>query len=312
MPKPKTGAAPKKPAPKPPAKPAAKRAAAKKPAGKQATQPAPKKPTQPAPDITDAAAEVTGSQEHHDRFLPQALALEPRDVRPFRLDPSLAFHNVKRAADALLPFEARLRAELPAVDVAQLRELPDLALALCFAASQVDRGGGTSKQLASPLRRAYELRETLLTSARALAVAGVVPAREVDKIQEGRGSLDAAQDNVDLAAFFTRHAAAVRGKTPITAALIAEAAKLGTDLLKVLRPRSAKRDRSPAAALQQTLDARDRLATLVTQRHDLARRAAYWLWGETFDQHVPALQARAAKPRKPAAPPAKKPGNPEP
>ena len=180
----------------------------------------PKPPTKPAAELPDDVPEITGSQEAYERFLPDAQGIAERDVRPFRLDPSLAFHNVQRGIEALLPLADRVRAELPTVDVEQLRSLPELALGLCFAASQVDRGGGTSKQLAEPLRRAYELREMMLTSALALSAAKVLPAREVEKIQEGRGSLDAAQDCVDLAALFTKHATAVRGKTPVTAAHI--------------------------------------------------------------------------------------------
>lgn len=133
----------------------------------------------------------------------------------------------------------------------------------------------------------------MLASAVALAAAGLVPRREVEKIQEGRGTIDAAQDCVDLAAFFRKHAAAVRGKTAVTAAQIAEAATVGTELLKVLRKKTAKRDTSPKGPLKEAIDVRDRMATLLTVRHETARRAGYWLWGDALDRNVPALQARA-------------------
>jgi len=268
-----------------------------------------KKPSKPAKaDDTDLAApEVVGSQHDYERFLAEARAQGEREVRPFRIDPSLAYHNVQRGVEAVLVLEARIRKELPSVDIEQLRTLPNLALGLCFAASQVDRGGGTSKQLAEPLRKTYSLRETMLASAVALGLAGTLPKREVEKIQEGRGSLDAAQDCVDLAALFKKHAAAARGKTPVTAAQVTEAAKLGTELIKVLRPASAKRDRAPTGALKEAIDVRNRFATLVTVRHELLQRVGHWLWGDLVATHVPALQARIAAKRKPTkAPTAKK------
>lgn len=258
-----------------------------------------------ADDDTDLdASEITGSQEDYERFLGDAQGLA--EVRPFRLDPSVAFHNVQRGVDAVLPLAEQIRQELPKVNLEDLRTLPNVSLGLCFAASQVDRDGASSKQLAEPLKRAYALRETMLASAVALGLAGTLPKREVEKIQEGRGPLDAAQDCVDLAAVFKKHAAAVRGKTPVTAAQVTEAATLGTSLIKVLRPRSVKKDRRPTGALKDAVDVRDRFATIVTTRHELLRRVGHWFWGDAVDQHVPALQARAVQKRKKAGAAAEK------
>lgn len=251
---------------------------------------------------TEAPAEIdlpdlVGSQRDYERFLATAQAIDARDVQPFRLDVVLAYHNVQRGVGALVQQEARIAGELPKVDLDHLRTLPEIALALSFAASQVDRGGGSSKNLAELLRKLRTLRAAMLSSAVALAVSGDVPKREVERIQEGRGSIDAAQDCVDLAALFRKHAAKVRGKTPITSAQITEAAQLGTDLLKILSPKSAKIDRSPKGDLKEAIAIRARFATLLQQRHELARRVGHWLWGADVDAHVPLLQARAVSKR---------------
>lgn len=253
----------------------------------------PKSPAKPSPAVDDAVPEVTGSQQHYESFLDAARAVGAGAVRPYRLDPSLAYHNVERGVAALLPLTKRIQEELPKVDMDELRSLPDLALALGFAASLVDRDGGGSADLPALLAEAYGLRETMLTSAVALAAAGLVPRREVEKIQEGRGAIDAAQDCVDLAAFFHRHAAVARGKTAVTAAQISRAATVGTELLRRLRKKTVKRDESPKGALKEALDVRDRMATVLIVRHETARRAAHWLWGDALDKYVPALQARA-------------------
>jgi hypothetical protein len=250
-----------------------------------------------AVQATDLVPEVTGSEEEYERYLPVAQALAEGDVLSYRLDPSLAYHNVAAGVEALIAMETRIREELPKVRFEEIKELPAVTIGLCFAASQVDGQGGVTLELRAPLRRAYELREVMLAAARALALAGLLPKAAVENIVKGRGGIDAAQDCVDLAALFRKHAAAVRGKTAVTAAMITEAATVGTLLLKGLRSKNVKRDYSPKGDRKVAIEARDRLATVVAKRHELARRIAYWLWGDEMDRHVPALQARVAAKR---------------
>jgi len=245
------------------------------------------------------APEVVGSQKAYDDHLPAALALDA--VRAFRADPQIAYHNVIAGLDAIAPSIDQIKDELPKISVKKLGALAEIALAVIFAAAQVDRGsdGSTMAQLA----RARDMREVLLASADALAASGVVPARAVEKIHEGRGSIDLAQDCIDLAALFTKHAKKLKGKTPVTAAQVKDAAATGTDLLKRLRPRGAKKKDVAASAV----DARDRLWTLLVNRHRDLRRVGMWLWADEVDAHVPPLQSRVAAPRKkkagePAAP----------
>jgi hypothetical protein len=251
------------------------------------------------------APEVSGSEEDYQRFLPAARALDVRDVVPFRADASLAYHNVMRGVEAVLAREADLRRELPALDVAQVRDLPKLALGVAFAASQVDRSSPSPRTTGKLLAEARPLRELLLTSAEALARAGLVPAREVEKIREGKGPIDTATDLVDLAALYRKHAARVRGKSPVDAASIQRASALGTELLAVLKPMSAPRTRTVAPEVAQAVEARDRLWTLTVTRHALLRRAGGWLFGDRLDDHVPPLQSRVrvTRSKPPATPP---------
>ncbi len=247
--------------------------------------------------------QVTGSEAAYERFLPAAKAIDARSVVPMRIDGSLAYHNVSAGVRAVMAQEARVRKELPGVAIARIAELPELALAVIFAASQVDRSPASTGATAKLLERARAVRELLLTNAEALALAGVLPAREVARIRAGRGPIDTARDCVDLAALFRKSAAAVKGRTPITADQLAEAARVGTELLGVLKPTAAKRSRTVAPDTAAAVDARDRLWTLVTERHDLLRRVGAWLFGlAAVEAQVPPLHARAAKPRKAPAP----------
>lgn len=261
---------------------------------------------------TDAApetvVEIVGSQQAYEHFLPDAEGLTAEEVRPLRADASLAYHNVKTGMDALLPLEKRIAVELPKVNLKSLRSLSDLALGVVFAVAQVDRGADGS--MAVLLANARTIRDVLLASAEALAKSGVIPARAVEKIREGNGQIDTAQDCVDLGALFLKYAKEVKGKTAVTAAQVKAAAELGTELLKRLRRKGTKRTAS--ASVTAAVDTRDRLWTLLVQRHQEIRRAGMWFWGDDVDAHVPPLQSRVMPPRKkksPSAPAAKSESN---
>lgn len=252
---------------------------------------------------------VDGSQAAYDAFLPAALQISEADVRLFRYDASLAFHNVTRGLAALQPHEATLRAELPRTDVAALRTLPDLALAVIFAADQVDRGAarsdGTTGRL---LKDAFASRTLLLDAATALAGKGLIPKRSVAKIREGRGNIDAAGDCVALVALFQKHAATVKGRHALAKSDLAAASDVGNALLKILMPKRSRTRTTPTAILD-AIDNRDRLWTLLVERfegpHGL-ERAAMHLWGRDASEHVPPLlsftPAARAKPAPAPAP----------
>jgi hypothetical protein len=247
---------------------------------------------------------IDRSQRAYDAFLPAALAIPAAAVRPFRYDGSLAYHNVARGLAAVLPHEATLRAELPRTDVAALRALPDLALAVVFAADQVDRGGAHSDgSTARLLKTAFASRSLLLDVATALAAKALIPRRAVEKIREGRGNIDAATDCVALNALFIRHAAAIKGRHPLARSDVVEAGDVGNALLKILQPKRA-RTRATSADVARAADHRDRLWTLLVQRfegpHGL-ERAAMHLWGRDAAQHVAPLLSFTPTPRAKAA-----------
>jgi hypothetical protein len=247
-----------------------------------------------------ADGDVVGSQKAYEHYLPAAAAIDAAEVRPFRADASLAYHNIERALDSIAPFIDQIKEELPTIHVKELAELSELALAVMFAAAQVDRAndGSTPKLLVE----ARELRDLMLTGAEALAKAGLVPSREVARIREGNGLIDTAQDCVDLAALFLKHAKKVKGKTAVSKDDVKQAAKIGTELLRRLKPKGAK-GKGPEG-LAEAVANRDRLWTLLVKRHRELRRVGMWIWADEVDAHVPALQSRVAKKKsdKPAEP----------
>lgn len=233
--------------------------------------------------------EIVGSQKAYEVFLPAAEALAEDAVRPFRADGSLALQNVQMGLDSVSPHIDQIKTDLPTVDLAALQKLPELALAVIYAAAQVDRSSDGST--GALIEKARTSRTLLLASAEALAIAGILPAHDVERIRVGIGSIDLAQDNIDLAALLTKHAAAIAGKTAVTPEQITEAATVGTDLLKRLKPKGT-RSKDPAT---EAVALRDRFWTLLATRHKELRRVGMWLWLDDVDRFVPALQSRMVR-----------------
>ncbi|HEX4515506.1 MAG TPA: hypothetical protein VH054_18295 [Polyangiaceae bacterium] len=243
---------------------------------------------------------VLGSEADFELFLPQAEKVAK--VTPFRADASLAYHNVDAGVTAVLSQRALLDARVKSIDWTGLAALPRLALAVCFAHSQVVTATPAASDLPSLLARGRALRKLLLDAASALATAGLLPAAKVDAIRAGTSSLDSARDCVDLAAVFRANAARLKGKHAVTNEQIGDAATVGTELIKLLKP--VKKEKAPELASSQ--DARDKLWSLLCERHVEARRLGMFVWVDDVDAHVPSLQAHRGgahkKPKQPAAP----------
>jgi hypothetical protein len=273
-------------------------------AGKRAVRARTNESAGPAAEAAPPA--VVGSQKAFLDFLPQAEKLGAGEVVGYRADAALAYHNVAAGWRSVAPLAARVRDELPKVDWRELEALLDLASAVVFAAAQVDSRPASPGEISKQLAQARPLRAMLLASADAVAKKGLIPVREVQRIQAGQGQRDTAQDCIDLAALWSRYPDAFRHRSPAEPSDLTQAAQLGSALIAVLKPKGAKRQatvRAPGA------EARDRLWTLLQRRHDMLRRVGGYLWGDAaLDEHVPSLQARlptgkrSAVPEEPAQP----------
>lgn len=249
---------------------------------------------------TDSETNTEGLAQF-ERMLPRAEnELGAQKVMTFRIDPLLALHNVREGVAAVLEEQTRARTELPKLDLTRVKQLPELALAVAYAARRAESESQTqrsSRDIARKLQRTHELRRLLLTAAESLALAGHLPKARVARIRTGRGALDAAQDCIELAALFQKSASAVRGRSPVTREQIAEAATLGSELLQVIKPARTRRTSQKTTGAVDAAAARDRLGALLLSEHDTLRRAGFWLFGREADARVPPLAAHMG-PRK--------------
>ena len=247
-----------------------------------------------------------GSQAEFLRFLPLAQTIPADEVLPMRFDPELAYYNLRVGVEAVLPYREELALDLPRLDLQRLFVLPELGQAVVFAASQAATDAGTSgPSLRVLIQEGQQLRGLLLLAADTLVAFDCIPGSTVAKIRAGHGFRDAARDLGDLAALHTKYSTEFRQKTPATAAQARRAAELGAELLSRMSPRGARR--GLRAVTSEATMARDRLATLLVRCHRDLRRVGYWIWGEDYDTHVPALQSRVRARKKAPTQPEPKP-----
>lgn len=261
----------------------------------------------PAAETDDAFSEVEalddeavgGGEGALAAFTPEAEAVDARDVKPFSGGATLTLHNVRAGVAAVLAERAWFErdAQGPKVDFKRIEECAEAARALAFAARRAEQVVVQRPDLNAKFTRSAKLRRVLLKAADALVDGGVFLAAEVALIKAGRGWFDIAQDLVDIASLFRRHAAAVRGKTAVSAAQLREAATLGEELLALLTPMGARPKGERAEALTKATALRDRLAVVVARRYQEVERAAGWRWGRSLDEHVPSMLSRTRSKR---------------
>lgn len=287
---------------KTPAKATAKPAAKAKSTGKSkpAANKAPSKATKKAPASARSSSGTLTSEQAVAKFAPLAQKLSAKEVLPCRIDVALALHNIQQGVASIEPHAARLRKEMSGLPLADVLALPDLALALLFTDEQVTEPAGKA-QYKTDLSRLYELRLPMLLIAEGLAQLGLIPAKQVQDIRSGSGPRDAAKDGVDLGKLYHAHADALAGKHPFTAAQLQEVITLGERLSVQVKPDRARTKGSPKEP-SPSRDLRNRLYTLLAERHQDLRKAGFYLFGNAVDAYVPLLQAHrpATKSKKPA------------
>lgn len=251
-----------------------------------------------APEPPDEAQEISGSEAAYQKLLTVAEAIAARDVSPLRADVTVAGHNANLGVAAVLEHRSTIAEHLPKLKLSEISDIPSIVSAFSFAALRVDHLIVPDSGIAELLRKARTSRRLLLSAAHALVEAGVFDRKVVQKIDEGRGPLDVADDNIALAALFGKEARKLKGKTTITAAQVKEAAEIGTQLRSALKPKKAVKTSAPNAELARATDIRDRFWTLLVQRYGIAWRAGAYLFGKEVHDRVPPLQRHAVTRKK--------------
>lgn len=260
--------------------------------------PEPKRSRSPAP-ATDAATQPAPPATLA-RFLAEARVFEADQVIPFRADARAVQHQVGLGVASVLAFTDHLREHLPHVDLDELRSLPDLALCLAHAAQEAGGDGPEAAEARELLIEAHDLRSILKSAALAAVAAGVLAPKEISKVGADHGAIDVGADCLALGALFEKRGADLEGRTPVTAEQVARASEIGATLRALAKPKGAAK--KPGASGQSPVEARDRLWTLLSMRHERLWAVGAYVYGHDVDTHVPPLAAKIAgtKTKKPA------------
>lgn len=243
---------------------------------------------EPVPDVPILEAAVQ-------RIRPLIEALPEAEVRSPTVDSQLAYTNAMTGHHLLKPHFSLIQS-LPNTDARLIAAIPDLAMALVWASSQLRVATQEASDHPEKLARMRQLRKSMLHLAQSAAALGLVPEEPVELIAKGSGILDAARDTVDLAAFIRQYPP-VFGGGFITAALLVEADALAVGVMNVNRPSNApSTDRPLPMSLQELVDARNRIWVLLNRAQQEAVRVANFLRIESF----PSIGSRQGYKRMPA------------
>lgn len=241
-------------------------------------------------------------EAYYNTHLPVAQALQDERVLTSRVDPDLAIANIETAMHVFIDQKVAILLHFPKVDVPLLESLPELALALKYAALRAEQAVPAESQMAAKSSEARALRAKLLSAAKALAESGLIPHAEVAAIVAGTGSRDRAEDCVALASLFRNHGQAIAGKHPITVDMINDAATVGSWLLANMR--SGDAPNAPSFGPKAEIDIRNRFATLLILGHQKLQAIAHYFFPTDWEERVPALGSRKVSRKKPEAVPA--------
>jgi len=249
----------------------------------------------------DEQPTVARQQASFEACIGEARALPASEVLPFRADDALAYRNAVLGAKALEQHRTLLSV-IPGVAKNVIEQIMMFALALLFAGRRVALAGkSTIQPTQEDMTRLRKQRMLLMHSLNAAALADLVPMEPLEKIEKGRGYLDAAQDVIDYVAFARKHHEALENKTPLTPAMLEEAETLAHDVRELLAvsgsiAEAAKLDVKAAS------DDRARIWTLLNRAHAQGLVLGTVGYGPAqVKEHVPSLQSRQGLPKKPAA-----------
>jgi len=239
-------------------------------------------------------------------FAPLVAGIPESDLELWHYDAEILRVNTQRTLDALEPFLQATAKKMGHINVAEIRELPRLGLALAFADARVFVAA-SAREIKTTQARQRPKRKLAIAQLVILNEMGLIKdPSKVEAILPGKGPVDEARDGVACVAVFRDNAAKVTGKHPFDDAWFAELAADSNWLLDQLKITGAKVDKQPKSP-----DAlgRDQLFTEIVRRYGQGKKVAVERWGwKSVDEHYPSLFARvvaapaaAAAPAAPAA-----------
>jgi hypothetical protein len=239
--------------------------------------------------------EATNTQEitrqYHDAYVATAAeraALAPSELLSVNLDIPLSVTTVIGAMKAMQPLHAEAAEKLPATILEHLDKADTYARALGHAQTVYLASSRPDEILPALAARALELRDVLVTDAKALARRGYLDSKPLADLKGGPGYLNIASDLGVLVQMLRDRWSTVASKTAIPEADLDEAEKIAAQINDAYSDRNRPNERVSATA-----EDRQRAFTLLVKSYDQVRRAATFLrWNQgDADKFTPSLWA---------------------
>lgn len=168
-------------------------------------------------------------------FAPLVAGIPEDSLEPWHYDAEIVRVNTQRCLTALDPFLDATAQKMGNVDVAEIRELPELGLALAFADARVFLPA-SAQQIKAVQARQRPKRKLAILQLTVLSEMGLlVDPTKAEAILPGRGAIDEAQDGVAGVAVFHANAAKIAGKHPFDDVWLAGLAEDSNWLLEQLK-----------------------------------------------------------------------------
>jgi hypothetical protein len=247
----------------------------------------------PGATPSSAPMEPVGFEASWEQCRGDAARVEARDVTTFKANASVALHNVRAGVAAVLAERAWFEAQPdgPRVDFARVAGAETAAEALAFAATRANAITRLAPSVRQKITRARKALLVLRSGAEGLVASGVLAADEMPNVN-GRGPLAMARACMAYAALFRAKQPKMRGFTAVKAEHVRDAATLGSELLREVKPRGVGAQAVRPEVERAAADDRDRMAVLVAQRYDYVERVAAWRWGRACEAIVPRMLSR--------------------
>lgn len=252
------------------------------------------KPTRSARPIVPTLAKTAPAA--FASILPEIEAVPASAIRRNNLDMPRAARRGLAVSERLVPLISELIA-LPDLDAHAVTSLRTRALAVIHANELVQEGrASTMAHLSVLLTEATPMREIMLTSAEALAIAGYVATERVAAIRRGKGHADTAADIQALGRLYRELWDHVHDKVPVTRKMVERSIILSAELQAALGIREIDEE-DPLIEPAGPEYVRAQAFVLFTRAYEECRRGVSYLrWHEgDVGAIVPSLYQRRGR-----------------
>jgi hypothetical protein len=230
----------------------------------------------------------------------EAKRIAPEHTQTFMAEIDLVIANVRRGAESLGNARSLIESQLKQYDASLATRYSAIATALGKAVAQVAYAEkGVNLELAQALERMWPIRKRLLATAELASLNGLIPSKTFEKIVQGRGTIDASKDVLELVDLVRKHWETIGQRWGVSKDDLDAATAVAETVRKHTKPARARP--MTDAQLKAARLHRDRLFTLLANTRTALWKAAAVAFGEDeIHEKFPALQAQRRVVSKPA------------